>query len=240
MRLRIAVCDSRRTDREELSAALERELSARNVEFATVQYDRGEFLLWDLEESQDIHFDLIFIDCLLSGMSGMDVIRQIRRSDRTVSVIIVSASPDYAREGHEVNAIAYLLKPLDEGRLSAALDLFFEDRRINEGEYLQIGERGAERRVRFGDIQYITIHAHYVTVQTTQGKMEFYGTILEMESRLPKPNFLKCNRGCIINMDYVESVDKDFVMSDGAVIPIKVRERKEIREQYYRYVLDQQ
>lgn len=238
--MRVAICDNQRADRDTLAAAIEKELSARDTEFTITRYERGELLLWDLEESQDVQFDLIFIDILLDGMNGMDVVRKIRRFDKAVSVVFFTASRDHALEGHEVHPIAYLLKPLDAEKLSAALDIFFADHMQNADEYLLIGERKPVRWVRYADIEYITTQAHYVTIQTIQGKLKFYGTLSVVESRLPKPNFLKCNRGCIINMDYVESVDKDFVMSDGAVIPIKVRERKEIREQYYRYVLDQQ
>ena len=52
-----------------------------------------------------------------------------------------------------------------------------------------------------------------------------------------RSRFLRCNQSYIVNMDYITSADTNFTMENGDKIPIKVRERKKIREQYFSYLL---
>ena len=60
----------------------------------------------------------------------------------------------------------------------------------------------------------------------------------EVQAELTQPRFLKCNQSYIVNMDYITRADTDFTMENGDRIPIKVRERKRIREKYFAYVLE--
>lgn len=63
-------------------------------------------------------------------------------------------------------------------------------------------------------------------------------TLAEVQAELTQPRFLRCNQSFIVNMDYVTCADRDFTMDNGDRIPIKVRERRQIRERYLAYILD--
>jgi two-component system LytT family response regulator len=65
--------------------------------------------------------DLVFLDIQMPGMSGFDVIRQLE-NEPLPAVVFVTAYDEYAIEAFDVSAVDYLLKPIDEKRLSSALD----------------------------------------------------------------------------------------------------------------------
>lgn len=60
----------------------------------------------------------------------------------------------------------------------------------------------------------------------------------EVEARLGDRRFLRCHQSYLVNMDHVYKADKDFLMENGAVVPIRVRSRKALTEAYYRYFVE--
>ena len=64
-------------------------------------------------ESKKIIFDILFMDIIMDDMNGMTCARMIRQQDKLVNIVFLTSSTDYVYEGYEVNAAAYLLKPLD-------------------------------------------------------------------------------------------------------------------------------
>jgi len=75
-----------------------------------------------LEYLNDHKLDLIFLDIEMPGMSGLELVHKILEVDLYVNVIFVTAFAQYAVEAFEVNALDYLLKPLDRERLEKALN----------------------------------------------------------------------------------------------------------------------
>ena len=74
-----------------------------------------------VEKIRELRPDLVFLDIQMPGMNGFDVIRELR-TEPLPAVIFVTAYDEYAIEAFEVNAVDYLLKPIDEKRLALALD----------------------------------------------------------------------------------------------------------------------
>jgi two-component system LytT family response regulator len=70
---------------------------------------------------RELEPDLVFLDIQMPGMTGFDVVRELR-SEPLPAILFVTAYDDHAIEAFEVNAIDYLLKPIDEDRLDSALD----------------------------------------------------------------------------------------------------------------------
>ena len=72
----------------------------------------------DLLETIPVHhFDLLLLDILMPGITGMDAAREIRQTNSTIPIIFLTSSSEYAVESYRVNAADYLLKPLDADKL---------------------------------------------------------------------------------------------------------------------------
>lgn len=57
-------------------------------------------------------FDIVFLDISLPGMNGIEIAKQLRRKDPAIIIIFVTQLSQFAREGYEVSALDYLIKPV--------------------------------------------------------------------------------------------------------------------------------
>lgn len=235
--LHIAICDDESAERTQLRTWLTSYLTGQNIGCTFTEYSSGEPLCGDYED-QLVRFDLIFLDIFMGKMNGMEAATILRKFDPLVSIVFLTTSPDYAIDGYAVNADGYLLKPATEQQLSTVmkrLKLVLDQKVQNS---ILAGSRTCIRRILFNDICWLESQNKNVELHLVDGTMIVdHKTFTEVEESLVAPCFLKCNRGAIINMDYVVDVQETFLMHDGASISIKVRGRREIREQYFAYML---
>lgn len=75
-----------------------------------------------LRKWQPEAFDLIILDIFMDRLTGMEVAREIRRTDRSVKIAFCTTSNEYASESYEVNACYYLHKPFGKEHVKALLD----------------------------------------------------------------------------------------------------------------------
>lgn len=66
-------------------------------------------------------FDLVILDIFMAGISGVEVARTVRATDKTVKLVFCSSSNEFASESYEVNARDYLRKPFNCERVAAML-----------------------------------------------------------------------------------------------------------------------
>lgn len=160
--------------------------------------------------------DVVFLDIQFPGESGFELLEKIPRS---VHVIFVTAYDKYAIKAFEVNALDYLLKPVDPGRLKKSLDRVAagkgkDGRAAGPLEYddsIFLRFRDKYIFVKISSILAITAEADYTEI--TMSSMEkglAHKTMKEWEGRLPKRRFVRIHRSTIVNSDYIERVEKWF------------------------------
>jgi two-component system LytT family response regulator len=164
---------------------------------------------------QMLNPDVIFLDIQMPGDSGFDL---LEKTDVEAHVIFVTAFDEYAIRAFEVNALDYLLKPVNPERLAKALKkLELKEQKscaerklnINDRLFLMVGRFFKFLQVRA--IIVIQAAGDYTEVLTTDGgKGLTLKSMKEWEARLPKQHFVRIHRATIVNMDYIERVDAWF------------------------------
>jgi two-component system LytT family response regulator len=158
--------------------------------------------------------DIVFLDIRFPGESGFEL---LERMPRSVHVIFVTAYDKYAIKAFEVNALDYLLKPVDPGRLKTSLDRVSgteEDGgraavrlEYDDSIFLKLG--GKYRFVKISSILVITAEADYTEITTSSMKKGLaHKTMKEWDRRLPKRRFIRIHRSTIVNSDYIERVEQ--------------------------------
>src|ERR687895_1700920 len=112
--LRVMVVDDEQLARDELCYQLQ-QLGAVEV---VAQAGNGLEALTAIERSEA---DLVFLDVQMPGLTGFEVARRLLEDQQAPAVVFVTAFDQHAIEAFEVNAVDYLLKPVDAGRLEQAL-----------------------------------------------------------------------------------------------------------------------
>ncbi len=169
-----------------------------------------------LKMIETINPNLIFLDIQMPGETGFDLINQI---EYTGKIIFVTAYDQYAIKAFEVNAMDYLLKPVTADRLQKSINkldivnvkpantdynLDYEDRL-----FLTLGSRMLF--VKISSITTIESEGDYTMVYTKEGQKGLVSkSMKEWELRLPTNYFCRIHRATIVNLEFVENIEKWF------------------------------
>lgn len=233
-----AICDDDNTDRILVGKILQEKMKNRREPLTIEYFECGEDLVEKYESGKQ-KYDLLILDIYMKYMDGMDAAKRIRRYDRNAAIIFLTTTPDYAVESYEVRATDYLLKPVSEGRMGEALNHFLEEHYPKVRQSLLMISGSSGRRIAYDDILYIESRRMNLRVVCSKGVEHTIRKKLDdVQEELPENRFLRCNQSFIVNMDYIRDADNNFTMCNGDIIPIKVREKKKIRNRYFDYLLN--
>lgn len=171
-------------------------------------------------------YDIVFMDIDMPGMNGMDTARALRKMDSNVVLIFVTNMAQYAISGYEVDALDFILKPVNKYSFAVKVKRAIARTTKRTDEYVPIKTDGGLHRVRITAIKYLEISGHYVIYHTTGGDYAEYGTLKEVEAKINRPHFVRCNRSFLVNLRHVSSVNKDSVYVDGDELIISRPQRK--------------
>jgi len=163
--------------------------------------------------------DVVFLDIQLSQENGFDLLEKV---EKDFKLIFVTAFDEFAIRAFEINAIDYLLKPVNPERLAKTLDRLFEteekpeitNRKLEYEDHLfiEIGERS--RFLKISSIKYICADGDYTHVFMDDGKKHLITKPLkEWEDRLPEKHFVRIHRSNIVNLEFIERVETWFSRS---------------------------
>ena len=179
-------------------------------------------------------YDVIILDIFMGGITGVEVAKEIRRTDRDVKLVFCSHSNEFATESYEVNARYYLLKPATPGSITNMLQrLNLEMIQLQEFVTLPDGHDIVLR-----DIIFTEYYNHVVTIHlksTESYRIRTNHAI--MEELLTPCGFIHSpSKGLLVNFyEVTESSDDSFTMSDGTVLPISRRKSRDIQSAYIKF-----
>ena len=226
----IAVCDDEKSAREYLTELIKDWASARKISVQVKPYISAEDFLW--EESLP---DIAFLDIQMGGMDGMELARHIRKTCDTMELVFVTGYAEYAKDGYEVEASGYIMKPICEERLFAVLDKAIG--RLSKKEQsllIQTGETNT--RILVSKIMYIEAFLHNVKVYTADGQAhETRKNISTLAEQLGE-GFFRCHRSYIVSLKYISQVGKTDIIMDGDIkIPLSRRLYKEANKAFINF-----
>ena len=241
MKLNIAVVEDTRLDSERLRREIHRwftditPVKERILQTVTCFAD-GSSMLKVYEPAK---FQIVFMDIVMHGLSGIDTARELRLRDNKALLIFTTTSREYAFDAFPLHPFDYIVKPCDPGKLGRVLS--------EAVSYLEVQEPTIDVRVsrstytlRVRDISAVMSRDHFVEVVLSDGRCILCSMMFrEVEAMLAgDKRFLLCNRGVIINMDCAASLSRDkesFIMNDGSSVPIRVRGRIKILTEFTQY-----
>lgn len=156
--------------------------------------------------------DLLYLDVQMPGPSGFETLNRIDQ-ERLPWTIFVTAYEEHAIRAFEVEAIDYLLKPVEPERLRATLERLDAPRPdvttkpLEVDDWLFLPADGGRAFVQVADITHVTAAGDYTTVHTAGERYMVLKTMKEWEARLPAARFLRIHRGTIVDMKRVERVE---------------------------------
>ena len=229
--MRIAIVDDIHSERVLLHTRLEEQLTKRGVHADLTEFENGEAFL---KASRERPFTVLFLDIYMNGANGVEIARELRKSDPDCLLIFTTTSTDHALEGFKVRALHYLVKPYNIKELSDLIDEILS-RIPDSGKYIDVKVNGSNIQVPFRSIIYAEHFSHMIHIHTTGGKelitrqsFEAFTASLKMD-----PRFYLCSRGVVINLDHAVDFDGAlFILDDESRISVSRKLVKNARQTF--------
>jgi len=180
--------------------------------------------------------DIILMDIQMQHMDGMKAAERIRLRDKNVIIIFITNLAQYALQGYKVEALDYLLKPLQYFAFHQTLQKAV--RKVNDRKafYIPVMQDNAMVRLDADLITYIESQDHKVTFHTREMTIATRETLKNLERTLKGRPFSRCNNCYLVNLAYVEAVKDNCVTVAGEPLQISRSKRKSFMEALAAYV----
>lgn len=230
--LKIAICDDSAIFLNETKSYIEAWSEATGHSVQIYCYDNGDTLI---EAHKTCHLDIIFLDIIMPLLNGMDTARELRQLDRSVNIIFLTSSPEFALESYEVKAQGYLLKPVSSEKIAKELNElmphFYE-----EPKHLIIKTAFGYQKLYFHDIEYVEAQNKRVLFYLCSGQpIEVAEPLHHFEDQLlTSDGFFKCHRSYFVYLPNVDHFsNSEIITRSGHSIPIARGYGKAFKDAYF-------
>ncbi len=184
---------------------------------------------------KDNSVDLIFLDIEMPEINGIEFARTI--PDKTL-VIFTTAYSEYAMDSYEVDAVDYLVKPIEPERFRKAVNKAIQYYSLlenaesegidTEDDFIFVKSDRRYFKVYYSDILYIEGLKNYVVIHTEKKKIVTKIYLSTMSELLPPKIFFRINKSYIVNLSKIDSFDNNDVFIDDYEIAIGTAYRDEL------------
>lgn len=185
--------------------------------------------------------DIIFLDIEMPGVTGLEFAQQV--SEKSL-IIFTTAYSQYAVKSYELDAIDYLLKPMDKIRVEKAINKAIAYKKLltgnviadvidsTEKDFLFIKADRKFYKVKFDKILFIEGLKDYVVIYLQNQKLFTAMNLKTIHLRLPHDTFLRVSKSYVVNKDRIDSFDNHTLFLGQSEIPLGDVYRKEFIEKY--------
>ena len=225
MPYRIAICDDSDVDAAYVRSLVGHWAESRSADVETETFPSAERMLSRYEERRD--YDILLLDIEMGktggaggpgAMDGIKLAKAVRREENggRTQIVFITGYSDYIAEGYDVEALHYLMKPVDARKLFAVLDRAVQ--RLRQGERcLNLQYAEGVVRIPLGTIRYLDVRQNYVTIHAERA-YTVKRSLSEFEDKLG-PEFFRAGRGLIVSLRRIRRVTRSAVeLTDGEAL----------------------
>ncbi len=216
MRLKIAICDD---EQSQLARMSELVLAWGKREGHVCElhtFVSAEAFLFVYGE--DRTFDLLLLDVEMQGISGIELAKRVRKEDSHAEIVFVTSHFEFVYEGYEVDALHYLVKPIDVQKLSQVLTKAAEKLSV-EPPSLVITCEGETVKLFETDILYAESFLHYIVIHTRSKEYKIKESISAFAEKL-SGDFFRVHRSYVVSLKHITRISRTSVTVAGAEIPL--------------------
>ena len=162
-----------------------------------------------LSLAQALHYDVVFLDVEMPGMSGLEAARLVRDRPGAPVIVFVTAHEQYALDAFSVEAFDYLLKPVEPERLARVVQRLVDaghEATPQVEKISVVGAGGQTVLVDYEAVHYIEADGDYSRVHTYDRGYLCTSSLRELENRLPGSRFARIHRSYLVNLAKVTAV----------------------------------
>ena len=226
--IRIAIVEDEKPASDLIAGYLDSFAKKTGEEFSVKVFrDAVSFL-----ENYKPEFDLVFMDIMMPAIDGMHASHKLRELDKFVLIIFITNMGDYAVKGYDVNATAFIKKPVSYPDFETKLKRAIFTIKSRDEKYIVISAGGNRYRVMIRDLIYIEVSGHVCTYHTVEGNMEGRNTLSALAKQLSTFDFMACSSSFLINPLYIKRINPRSVTVGEDELEISRLKKKDFLLQF--------
>lgn len=224
--MKVAIVEDEVQSQEILKRCLDKYARVHNIIMESVVFKSG----LDLVSEYAADYDVIFMDIMMSFMDGIETAKVLRKLDERVPLIFVTNMPKFAIKGYEVDALGFLIKPVNYADFAQKMDKVVTRLNKSEKQALCVKLDIGIAKVFISDIIYVKVDGRYVCLHTANGDLTMRKPLKEVEKILENYKFVRCDNSYLVNLSYVTSIGKNSATVAGEEIPVSRAKRKKFTD----------
>lgn len=230
---RIAVCEDEAIFRDELCAQCGAILTDLHTEYTISAFSSAAELENALSEGAS--FSLLCLDIMMQGKNGMQLARELREHDEKTSVLFITSSAEFLKDGYSVRPIQYLFKPVQYDELAQAIQV--DLRLYHRPNTVSFRVAGRTLVLPVDDILYAESRNHGTVLHTTGGEQFLSCPLSQTEEVLPRYRFCRCHNSFLVNFSHIRELSgRTLHLIDGGDLNIGRRYMKDFQNRFVRYL----
>ena len=177
----------------------------------------------------------------MNAKNGMETAKELRKKDRSMIIIFVTAMEEYVFLAFDVGAFHYLVKPIDDVKFTDVLCKAVEEwkvriksNKVSEEKYIMINNGGVHSKVMLEDIVYAEVFNRKIVIHKLNDEIEYYGKLSDLEA-LAGEDFFRPHRAYLINFKYVEKYTATTVFLEKGTVLMAKQNYPEFVKRYMKY-----
>lgn len=216
MSYKVAICDDSEIDRDYICNLFLSWSKKNQLLFKVDTFSSGEEFLFKCGEHVD--YDILLLDIEMKKVNGMELAKKIRNFNPLIQIVFISGYSDYIFQGYDVEALHYLLKPIDVDKFFWVLNKAME-KLLNNEKSLTFNYYGDLIRLPLHFIKYISVKQNYITIHANED-YTLKSSLTDYEELLDD-RFLRVGRSLIVNLTLIIKVSKQSIyLKGGIVLPL--------------------
>lgn len=230
---RVAVCEDEAVLRDELCAQCGQILDDLKVEHTISPFSSAEELESALSDGAS--YSLLCLDILLGGKTGMELAQKLRERDEKTSILFITSSAEFLKDGYEVRPIQYLFKPVSREELKRAIET--DLRLYHRAKTVTFRAAGRTLVLPVEDILYAESRDHGTVLHTAHGEQFLSCSLSRTEETLPSESFCRCHNSFLVNFSHIREVSgRTVYLLEGGEVSIGRRYMAQFQNQFVRYL----
>lgn len=230
--IRLAIVDDEDIYSKQLTEYLYQFGEEKQEKFDIVCFRDGDEIL----ENYSGDYDIILMDIQMEFMDGMTAAEKIREIDREVIIMFITNMINYAIKGYEVDALDYIVKPVEYYMFSKKLDRAMEKVKRAKPPLVMIKIQSGIMKFSPNDIYYVESEGHNLFYTTKTGTYKTRARIQDAEEELKQFSFARNNKSYLVNLQYVEGVEDGCCIIKGKRLLISRPRKNEFMEAITKYI----
>lgn len=231
---KIALCEDESlysNEQKNLCAAI---LDKFDINYQIEVFDSGKEFVHAFVQEQK-RYDLLLLDIVMDKPDGLELAHIVRQHDKDAAIIFITSNPDFAMQGYDVNALHYLMKPVDRAVLERLILSDYHNRFKLSFFVFESGEK--KIRVPLKNIVYMETVGRRVYVTLLEGTVYYTGKLTALLEKLPKEMFVRCHQSFAVNNRNILEINRrNAITVNGMTIPVSRSYLKDVQKAFLKYL----